>query len=84
MNNHNPQDDVENMLYEMITTLCGKPKDVHNNSSLVNDLSLSSLEIVQLIVMIEEKFNLEIDMNVEFKVIQEIIDYINKEVGSNV
>ncbi|WP_238655915.1 acyl carrier protein [Paenibacillus piscarius] len=84
MNNHNPKDDVENMLYEMITTLCGKPKDVHNNSGLVNDLALSSLEIVQLIVMIEEKFNVEIDMNVEFKVIQDIIDYINKEVGSNV
>ncbi|WP_340025049.1 phosphopantetheine-binding protein [Paenibacillus sp. FSL K6-1096] len=84
MDNHKPKDDVENMLYEMITTLCGKPKDVHNNSSLVNDLSLSSLEIVQLIVMIEEKFNVEIDMNVEFKVIQDIIDYINKEVGSNV
>jgi len=49
-------------------------------TDLVNDLSADSLDVVELVMEIEQNFNLEIpdDVLKEVKTIKDIVDYIDK------
>lgn len=50
-----------------------------NNSSFTEDLSADSLDVVELIMALEDKFNIEISDEHAQKIntVQEAIDYIN-------
>ena len=55
-------------------------EEVKPESSLVNDLGADSLDAVELIMALEEAFNIEIpdDEAENMQTIQNIIDYIEK------
>lgn len=69
---------------DLIKQITGRDTVISLESTLTNDLLLSSLEIVQLIVLIEEKYNILIDMDVLFTTISDIVELINKECGQHV
>ncbi|AWH90442.1 acyl carrier protein [Buchnera aphidicola (Melanaphis sacchari)] len=54
-------------------------KKILNNSSFTEDLSADSLDVVELIMALEDKFNIEISDEHAQKIntVQEAIDYIN-------
>ena len=56
-----------------------KEADITPEAELVNDLGINSLELADLIMVCEEKFNLEIndDDIRKFLTVQDIADYLN-------
>ncbi len=55
--------------------------NVKNNSSLIDDLGANNLDIVELIMSLEEKFDVEIpdDKIKKLITVQDIIDYIKNK-----
>jgi len=58
------------------------PEDLSMQSSLIDDLGADSLDIVELIMALEEEFNLEISDEDAEKIITmgDVVDYIKKHV----
>lgn len=56
---------------------------VKNADSFIGDLGADSLDIVELVMAMEENFNLEIpDDEAEFiQTVQDAVDYIVKQIG---
>ncbi|MFT8229652.1 MAG: acyl carrier protein [Enterobacterales bacterium] len=53
--------DIENRVKKIISEQLGvKIEEVKNNSSFIKDLGADSLDTVELIMAIEEEFNIEI------------------------
>ena len=52
-----------------------------NNMSIVKDLNLNSLDLVNLVVTIEDTFDIEIndDAIKNFKVVGDVVSYIEQE-----
>ncbi|MNC59003.1 acyl carrier protein [compost metagenome] len=76
-----------NYLYEineLVKELTESDLDIILEDHLSNDLLLSSLDIVHLIVMIEKKYNIIIDMDVLFTTVGDIVEFINKECEQHV
>jgi len=57
-----------------------KPEDLSMQSSLIDDLGADSLDMVELIMALEEEFNLEIsDEDAEkISTVGDVVDYIKK------
>ena len=72
--------DFEQNIKNMIKQHLGVT-NVKNNSSLIDDLGANNLDIVELIMSIEEKFDVEIPDEKIKKLItvQDIIDYIKNK-----
>jgi len=51
--------------------------DTITKESTFNDLGLDSLDTVDLVMQIEEEFGIEIPMDGKFKVVGDIIDFID-------
>ncbi len=68
-------DKVKDILVEELTL---KPEDVTLESELVNDLGINSLELADLIMLCEEKFNIEIkDEDIrKFLTVGDIVNYL--------
>ncbi len=51
--------------------------------SFKNDLSLNSLQMVEYVIMIEDKFNIEIPDNMLFRIntMGDLVDYLQKARG---
>lgn len=49
-------------------------------ASFVEDLNIDSLDLVDLIIMLEEEYNLEFDEDAaeSIKTVGDVVDYINK------
>lgn len=76
-----------NYLYEineLVKELTESDLDIGLENHLSNDLLLSSLDIVHLIVKIEKKYNIIIDMDVLFTTVGDIVEFINKECEQHV
>ena len=60
-------------------------KQVTAEASFIEDLGADSLDTVELIMSLEEKFNIEIsDEDAEkIKTVQDVVDYILKAKGGN-
>lgn len=58
-----------------------KAYKIHKDSHLINDLSLNSLEVVEMVCDLEEAFDIEIpDAHIsQFKTIDDILDYLEKK-----
>jgi len=65
------QNDIESKLKEIIFTYSKaelKPEEIHNQTDLITDLGFDSISIIQLIVEIEDSFNIvfsDNDMDIE-------------------
>lgn len=75
------------MVYEkvkeiVVEQLGVNPEDLSMQSSLIDDLGADSLDIVELIMALEEEFNLEIsDEDAEkISTMGDVVDYIKKHV----
>ena len=71
------------MVYEKVKEVVGeqfgvKPEDLNLQSSLIDDLGADSLDIFEIIIAIEEEFNMEInDKDAEkFNTVGDIVGYI--------
>ena len=56
--------------------------NISMTSDLVNDLGINSLELTDLILLCEERFDIEIDDNAikKFKSVGDVVEYISKNV----
>ena len=63
----------------LVDTLSVKPEDVSMGATLVDDLGLNSLELADLVLLCEEKFDLEIsdDDIRKFTTVGDIVDYLS-------
>ncbi|WP_343154043.1 acyl carrier protein [Buchnera aphidicola] len=62
-----------------------KIETINNNSSFIEDLGADSLDIVELIMTLEEDFNIEISDNEAEKIrtVQNAVDLINEKINNN-
>ncbi len=73
------QEEVINLIG---STLEIETKDITNKTNLVKDLDLESLDLVDLVVAFEEKYNIKIlDQDIKnFQTVQDIVNYLEKNV----
>ena len=70
-------DEVKEVIVEQLNV---SPDEVKPESRFVEDLGADSLDVVEMIMALEEKFELEIpDEDAEkIKTVQDVVDYIEK------
>lgn len=76
---------IEARVREVICDQLGvKPEEVSPGSELIKDLELDSLDSVELIMAIEEEFNIEISDEDAAKMnkVQDIIQYVLEKLGN--
>lgn len=69
-------------LLSIIKTYTGKPNiEIDRKTALVNDIGLSSFDLVQLVCLVEDEFDIEIsDKEIRnFKTVGDVIDYIERQ-----
>ncbi len=73
---------VKEMLEEALQI---DPSEVTMDSVLVSDLGVNSLELADLILMCEEKFNIEIsDEDIhKFVTVGDVVNYLSEAVGED-
>lgn len=72
-------DDIKNKVIKIIVEQLGvDEKEITPEASFVNDLGADSLDIVELIMALEEEFDIEISDEEAEKIatVQEVVDYI--------
>ena len=75
-------DQVKNIIVEK---LGASPEHVTMKSSMTNDLGCDDLDVVELIMSIEQEFEISIpdEYSEKFKTVKDIVDYINKTKGGH-
>lgn len=70
-------DEVKEVIVEQLNV---SPDEVKPESKFVEDLGADSLDVVEMIMALEEKFEIEIpDSEAEkIKTVQDVVDYIEK------
>jgi len=70
-------DEVKEVIVEQLNV---SPDEVKPESRFVEDLGADSLDVVEMIMALEEKFGIEIpDSEAEnIKTVQDVVDYIEK------
>ena len=70
---------VEDRVKKIVSDQLGKSMDeIQSDSSFVDDLGADSLDTVELVMALEEEFDLEIDEDAEkISTVNEAVDYIN-------
>ena len=79
----NKENNLEKEVIDIIANVLEVDKSLLNvNTNLTKDLDVESLDLVDLVVAFEDKYNLEIpDPDIKnLQTIQDIIDYLNKNV----
>ena len=68
----------------VVEQLGAKEEEVTNDSSFVDDLGADSLDTVELVMALEEEFNIEIQDDEAEKIttIQQAIDFISEKSGT--
>jgi len=72
---------IEERVKKIIVEQLGvKPEEVVNDASFVDDLGADSLDTVELVLSLEEDFEIEIpdDIADNIGTVQQVIDYINQ------
>ncbi len=74
-------DEVKEVIVEQLNV---SPDEVKPESRFVEDLGADSLDVVEMIMALEEKFEIEIpDSEAEnIKTVQDVVDYIEKHKNS--
>ena len=68
---------------EALITHAGVEEDkITMNASFVEDLNIDSLDLVDLIIMLEEEYDIEFDEDAAeaIKTVGDVVDYISKNV----
>ena len=76
-------EDLEQKVKQIIAEQLGKNEaDIKNEASFIEDLGADSLDIVELIMGIEEEFDIEIpdEQQENLRTVQQAIDYIQVNV----
>lgn len=70
-------DDVRAVIVEQLGV---NADEVKENSNFIDDLNADSLDVVEMIMALEEKFSIEIpDQDAEsIKTVKDVVDYIEK------
>ena len=75
-------------MFEKIKTLLVEElsiaeSEITPEAELVNDLGINSLELADLVLLCEEKFNIEIgdDVISKFITVKDVADYLNEVAG---
>jgi acyl carrier protein len=70
-------DEVKEVIVEQLNV---SPDEVKPESRFVEDLGADSLDVVEMIMALEEKFEIEIPDNEaeKIKTVQDVVDYIEK------
>jgi acyl carrier protein len=70
-------DDVKEVIVEQLNV---NPDEVKLESDFVEDLGADSLDVVELVMALEEKFEIEIpdDEAEKIKTVKDVVDYIEK------
>ncbi|NPA11137.1 MAG: acyl carrier protein [Epsilonproteobacteria bacterium] len=73
-------DEVKEVIVEQLNV---NPEEVKPESKFVEDLGADSLDVVEMIMALEEKFEIEIpDSEAEkIQTVQDVVDYIQKHKG---
>ena len=73
---------VKNILVEEMQV---KEEDITPEAELINDLGINSLELADMILICEERFNIEIrDEDIhKFITVGDVVDYLKETVGEN-
>jgi acyl carrier protein len=68
----------ENVKQFLVDDLRKKPEDVTMEAELVGDLGINSLELAELILVCEEKFNVQIDDDDlhRFNTVGDVVKYL--------
>ena len=68
----------ENVKQFLVDELRKKPEDVTMDAELVGDLGINSLELAELILVCEEKFNVQIDDDDlhRFNTVGDVVSYL--------
>ncbi len=72
---------IEERVKKIIVEQLGvKPEEVVNDASFVDDLGADSLDTVELVLSLEEDFEIEIPDEIADNIgtVQQVVDYINK------
>jgi len=80
MNKEQIEKEVKELLAD---ALCEDVKHIFGDTNLYDDLGMDSLDAVEIVMELEEKFNIEIadDYAVPCKTVQDIIDMVVKVKG---
>ncbi len=72
------REDIFNSVKEVLKDYCDK--DIAEDTSIVDELGLDSLDIVEMLMALEEKFDITIEDSVAegFNTVKDVIDYIEK------
>lgn len=75
---NNILEEINNMIRKHLNYDISITKDMYleDGQNGVAGLGLDSLEIVKLIVMIEDKYNIIVDFNVRFWTIGDMVEYV--------
>ena len=76
------REEILNSLTGVLRELMGDDDfEVSEEMSLVDDLDLDSLEIMELVMQIEDNFSITIgeDKMTEFALVKDVVDYIEQE-----
>lgn len=77
------QSSVEDRIKQIIVDQTGvKPEEVTPKSHLVNDLGLDSLDSVELVMALEEEFDIEIEDEIAEKLVtvQQVVEHVQSKV----
>ena len=71
-------DDVKEVVVEQLNV---DPKEVKEESKFVEDLGADSLDVVELVMALEEKFDIEIpdDEAEKIQTVQDVVNYIENK-----
>lgn len=75
---------LEQQVKELVSKQLSVPLNkVQNQSTLMGDLDGDSLDTVELILAIEDEFNIEVQENDAEKIstVQDLIDYLNSKIN---
>ena len=75
------------MYFEKVAALISEKfempiEDISRDTSIIDDLGADSLDIVDMLMMLEEQYNLSIpdDVAQEMKTVGDVVDYIEENV----
>jgi len=74
--------DKHNELRNIISTTLGiKKEDIKDDSKFIDDLDADSLDIAELVLNIEDHFNIKVnDEEVgKFKTVKDVMDYLSRK-----
>ena len=71
-------DDIKEVVVEQLSV---SPEEVKEESKFVEDLGADSLDVVELVMALEEKFDIEIpdDEAEKIQTVKDVVDYIQSK-----